>query len=157
METDFIQIALLEANTDDAYLIRKCNKDCLPVYYPSGVYNQFIDSSNYIVIVAKHDNTVIGYIIGENNENSIDRFHIISFGVLKEYRKNKIGTHLMNKIIILASKRFRHIRQISLYVMVSNKTAISFYKSIGFNIVKIMKNYYESFNQDGYLLIKEIY
>ena len=41
--------------------------------------------------------------------------------------------------------------------MLSNVIAIKFYKSVGFRVVKLMKNYYNSFNQDGYLLIKEIY
>ena len=117
MENDTVQIALLEANSTDAYLIRKCNKECLPVYYPPGIYNQFIESNDAIVLIAKHDDQVVGYIIGENNNNSIDRFHIISFGILEKYRKNKIGTYLMNKIINLAVNRFRHIRQISLYVI----------------------------------------
>lgn len=151
-----VQIILKEASSLDVYGIRQCNKNCLPVYYPYGYYNQVIDSENNIVLLAKNNDTVIGYIIGELSSDYPDRFHIISFAVLKEYRKNKIGTNLMNKIIEVAKKRFINLNKISLYVMISNISAIKFYESLDFKKEKLLKNYYQSFNQDGLLYIKHL-
>lgn len=151
-----INIVLKEATNDDVYGIRKCNMNCLPVYYPYGYYTSVIESNKYIVLVSKHDDNIVGYIIGEVSSEIPDRFHIISFSVQSKYRKNKIGTYLMNKIIELAQKRYFNINKISLYVMASNDIAIKFYLKVGFLKEKILKNYYESFNQDGYLLIKKL-
>ena len=150
-----INIILKEPNYKDVYSLRKCNKDCLPVYYPYGYYNNLIDSNKHIIIVAKHEEEVIGYIIGEASYEIADRFHIISFAILEKYRKNKVGTVLMNKIVYLAQKRYFNIKKISLYVMSSNEIAIKFYEKHGFVKYKILKNYYESFNQDGFLYIKQ--
>lgn len=149
-----LNIILKEPKYNDVYSLRKCNKDCLPVYYPYGYYNNLIDSNKHIIIVAKHEEEVIGYIIGEASYEIADRFHIISFGILEKYRKNKLGTTLMNKITYLAQKRYFNIKKISLYVMSSNEIAIKFYEKNGFVKYKILKNYYESFNQDGCLYMK---
>ena len=151
-----IQITLSEGKTSDVYELRKCNKDCLPVYYPYGFYNNVIDSNKNIVLLAKNKNNVIGYIIGELSDEIPERFHIISFGVKEQFRSKKIGTHLMKKIFELAPKRYFSVKKISLYVMANNNVAIKFYESIGFLKDKVMKNYYQSFNQDGYLYIKNI-
>jgi len=151
-----INIYLKEATISDVYGLRQCNKECLPVYYPYGYYNNVIESNKFIVIVAKHEDKIIGYIIGEASYEIPDRFHIISFGVKNKYRKNKIGTHLINKIIDIVPKRYFNIKRISLYVMASNDVAIKFYESTGFIKDQILKNYYESFNQDGYLYMKHL-
>jgi len=151
-----INIYLKEAVSSDVYSLRQCNKDCLPVYYPYGYYNNVIDSNKYIVIVAKHDEEVVGYIIGEASYEVTDRFHIISFGVKNKYRKNKIGTNLIKKIFDLVPNRYYNINRISLYVMASNDVAINFYESVGFVKEKLLKNYYQSFNQDGYLYMKNL-
>ena len=151
-----INIIIKEAIHKDVYELRQCNKACLPVYYPYGYYNQIIDSNRHIIIVAKHNEEVIGYIIGEASSDVPDRFHIISFGVKKEFRKQNIGSYLMNKIIEISEKRFFNIKRISLYVMASNQIAIKFYEKHGFFKQQILKKYYESFNQDGYLYIKNI-
>lgn len=156
MESKNIQIVIKEASIEDVYELRKCNKDCLPVYYPYGVYINFIESNKSIVLIAKYNNNIIGYIIGEINMEYSDRFHIISFGVCNKFRKNKIGTVLMNKIIEMVQKKYLNTTKISLYVMASNDIAINFYKSVGFKADKIMKNYYQSFNEDGYLYIKKL-
>jgi [ribosomal protein S18]-alanine N-acetyltransferase len=156
MESKSIQIVIKEAKNEDVYELRKCNKACLPVYYPYGAYTNFIESNKSIVLIAKCDNNVIGYVIGEINMEYPDRFHIISFGVCSKFRKNKIGTVLMNKIIEMVQKKYFSTTKISLYVMASNDVAINFYKSIGFKADKLMKNYYQSFNEDGYLFIKKL-
>lgn len=149
------QIILRLANNDDIYELRRCNKLCLPVYYPYNIYENFINSSNSIVIVMAMNKKIIGYIIGEKSEEVLDRFHIISFAVCKEFRKNKIGTLLMNKIISLAIYKYKYVKKISLYVMKTNEIARSFYEKLGFENTKLMKNYY-SFNEDGYLYMKNI-
>jgi ribosomal protein S18 acetylase RimI-like enzyme len=60
----------------------------------------------------------------------------------------------MNKIIEVAKKRFTNLNKISLYVMITNISAINFYESLNFKKEKLLKNYYQSFNQDGLLYIK---
>ena len=151
-----MQIILKEALKEESMLIRECNKKCLPVYYPLYIYRNYINSNKSIILIAKTEERVIGYIIGELSDEKPERFHIISFGVCQEYRKNKLGTILMNKIIKLAKLRYNKITKISLYVMKSNSIAIKFYKTIGFYEKLLLKNYYSSFNQDGYLYIKNL-
>jgi len=150
-----IKIILREAKIKDIYELRRCNKVCLPIYYPYDIYETFIKMDNIIVLVAMNGKEVIGYIIGENNEDQLDRIHIISFGVCENFRKKTIGTTLMNKIMEMASLKYKNVDKVSLYVMKSNTIARKFYEKNGFKKNKLMKNYY-SFNEDGYLYIKNI-
>jgi len=143
-----------EADINDIYEIRKCNKSSLIIYYPYNIYKLFINNSNKIVLVSHINENICGYIMGEH-KNKTNKFHIFSFAVYKKYRRNKIGTNLINKIIDLSLKRYDGIKNISLYVMLSNKEAISFYEKNGFTKNKLIKDYYSS-GSDAYVYTKNI-
>lgn len=90
-------------------------------------------------LVAQIGDYVVGYILFWIVEE--DRGHIISLAVDQNYKRQKIGSKLINT----AMARFIdfNIYKITLEVKTHNKEAVDFYKSIGFKIDRKISNYYE--------------
>lgn len=90
-------------------------------------------------LVAQIGNYVVGYILFWIVEE--DRGHIISLAVDQNYKRQKIGSKLINTAIA----RFAsfNIFKITLEVKTQNKEAFDFYKAIGFKIDKKVSKYYE--------------
>ena len=90
-------------------------------------------------LVAQIKNYVVGYILfWISDENS---GHIISLAVDQDYKRQKIGSKLINSAIY-AFANF-NIFKITLELRAENKEAFDFYKSFGFKLTKKVLNYYE--------------
>lgn len=126
------------AKLEDVEELVRCNKDNLPVYYDKDEYTYFInDASTFYVLVAIVNNMVIGYLLGEYQDNN--NFHILSFAIDENYRRAKAGTKLFNYLLFS-----NMLKTISLYVHLENKGAIIFYMRTGFRIVEKVDDYYKN-------------
>lgn len=141
----------------DIYSLYECNKRNLPLFYSPDEYFFIMFSSNFDIMIIrdpKNNNKIIGYILGKIEK---DNYHILSFGIDKEYRRNGLGSLLIKETI----KKFTgKVQTISLYVHTENKTALQFYENTGFKIIKLMKDYYQgsldSISQDAYFMQKRL-
>lgn len=99
--------------------------------------------------VCKEKENVLGYIvfwsIGEEG-------NIMNIAVKKEYRGIGIGKMLLNYIIEFS--RERNIKQIFLEVREKNLIAKKLYRSLGFKINQIRKNFYG--NENGIVMVKTL-
>ena len=140
------------ASIFDVNSISNCNENCLPLSYSPIEYIFYILSPFHEVFTLKKDNEVIGYAVGNYNDNN---FHIMSIGVLDKFRGNGYGNKLMSCIITHIKK---YVENISLYVNAGNTVAINFYQKHGFKIVGDLKNYYKAvpgkINKNGYLMTR---
>lgn len=102
-------------------------------------------------LVAQHDNIVVGYIIFWIRYE--DEGHIISLAVDEKYRKKNMGRELVGYAIDIFTKC--DVREIKLEVRIENKGARKFYKKIGFEEKKVLKNYYED-GEDAVIMRKEV-
>jgi len=82
----------------------------------------------------------------------MDEGHITNIAVEPSYRRMKIGSRLMEKIIETA--RDNGVRALTLEVRKSNAAAISMYEKLGFRIEGIRKNYYSDTHEDAYIMWK---
>ncbi len=80
--------------------------------------------------------------------------HVISIAVLQEYRKKGIGTALL-KEAISKMKSLYNTEAVYLEVRVTNYDAISLYKKMGFEEVRIIKEYYRD-GEDAYVMVKKL-
>lgn len=101
-------------------------------------------------IVAENEKKIIGYTIGQLRNNCGE---IVSLAVDPGWRQRGIGTKLTNFLI----DRFKekNVKEIFLHVRTGNESAISFYKNVGFKILKTIKNYYQN-SDDAFLMKKGI-
>jgi [ribosomal protein S18]-alanine N-acetyltransferase len=65
--------------------------------------------------------------------------HLISIGVLQEYRRRKVATSLIRALLVQFGSR---IRELWLEVNIANEEAVKFYEGFGFRGVMIIENYY---------------
>lgn len=90
-------------------------------------------------LIAEEDGYVIGYVmfwIKYENQG-----HIISIAVDKNYRRKKVGTHLLVKAISLLS--LLNLDTIYLEVNENNTAAVEFYKTFNFKVDRVVPGYYE--------------
>ena len=75
---------------------------------------------------------------------------IVNIAVLPQYRRHGVGKCLLQHIIQEA--KVRGVRILSLEVRKSNYAAIELYKSFGFQIITMRKQYYED-KEDAILMV----
>jgi ribosomal-protein-alanine N-acetyltransferase len=102
--------------------------------------NTIMESIDYdITIVAVNDaDTVLGYIIGVNNYDTID---IISIAVDEKHKRRGIAENLLRKIIG-ENGEF----DFWLEVRENNAPAIALYEKIGFLKIGVRKGFYREYN-----------
>ncbi|MCC5896120.1 MAG: ribosomal protein S18-alanine N-acetyltransferase [Alkalibacterium sp.] len=73
--------------------------------------------------------------------------HITNIATIPEYQNKGIATYLLREIIKIAEKE--DIKEVTLEVRVSNKTAQSLYSTLGFEKGHIKKGYYANDHEDA--------
>lgn len=118
-----------------------CFCDCK---YSLSQLNSFFNSGDYKIIVARSDKVLCAYLIIHIS----DKIDIEKIYVDPNYRKQNIGTKLLNEI-----DKLNLNRKIILEVNENNTTAINFYKKNGFKQISIRKNYYK--NGDNAIILEK--
>lgn len=143
----------------DIYALYECNKRNLPLFYSPDEYFFIMFSTNFDIMIIRdpnNNNKIIGYILGKIDKDK-DNYHILSFGIDKEYRRKGLGSLLIKEAI----KKFTgKVHTMSLYVHTENKTALQFYENTGFKIIELIKDYYQgslnTISQDAYFMQKRL-
>lgn len=108
--------------------------------------DSFSYSGNYY-LVAWEDNRIVGFIglmaVGEEAD-------ITNVAVLPSYRKKKIGSALVIRMLELAKEE--EIHKIMLEVRASNEAAIRLYEKYGFQFLCKRKNYYKKPIEDANIM-----
>ncbi len=94
-----------------------------------------------------------GYLIARRIGKELE---ILSLGVDKSNRRLGLAKKMLSKLLNIEKKN--KPKRILLEVSVENKIAIKFYKSSGFNICNLRKNYYSDRNKriSAYTMAKDI-
>ena len=102
---------------------------------------------NCIVMVAEHDDQVVGFMIYELNKN---RIQVLNFAVARDFRRRGVGTQMVAKLIgkLSAQRRTR----IAMEVRETNLAAQLFFRTAGFRAVSVLRNFYDDTPEDAYLM-----
>ena len=102
---------------------------------------------NCIGMVAEQGEKVVGFMIYELHKSKL---HILNFAVHPTWRRNRIGSQMVAKLV---SKLSSHRRtRISLAVRERNLAAQLFFRSQGFRAVRVLRAYYEDSGEDAFLM-----
>jgi len=77
------------------------------------------------------------------------RGHIISIAVLPEHQRRGIGTALAKEA--MTGMRVHKAKECYLEVRVSNTPAVNLYKKLGFEVSRVVHNYYAD-GEDAYIM-----
>ncbi len=113
----------------------KCFKDP----YPPSLLNRLRAMHPDGFLVAEADGKVVGYVIGVIRWGATG--HILAIGVDPPYRKQNIGSALMERII--GRLRAKGAKLVRLEVRKSNHEAQQFYLKLGFRQREEIPYYYE--------------
>jgi ribosomal-protein-alanine N-acetyltransferase len=102
---------------------------------------------NCIGMVAELNEIVVGFMIYELHKN---RLHILNFAVHRDYRRNGVGTAMVEKLVGKLSQQRRS--RILLEVRETNLPAQLFFREVGFQAVSVLRDYYEDTDEDAYVM-----
>jgi ribosomal protein S18 acetylase RimI-like enzyme len=135
--------------------LKQLNNLSLPVRYQSGFYLRIINHLRYGRFAYFND-IIVGAITWkydhckETDERGV---YIMTINVLDAYKRNKIGSQLLQELIRL-HKNMKEIKYIYLHVQVCNEIAKNFYLKNGFEIAKTIENYYTDIEPKGAYYLK---
>lgn len=108
-------------------------------FWSSDTLRNELNNSNSHYIVAKQNENIVGF---AGIWKSVDDIHITNIVVKKDFRKNGIGSLLLQKLILLTKSL--EYKQLTLEVNSSNIPAIQLYSKFGFKNLGIRKKYYNN-------------
>lgn len=96
---------------------------------------------------AKKYSVMVGFMIYEFNKFGI---HVLSFAVHPDWRRQGIGTQMINKLIAkLSPQKFKRI---ILKVAETNLPAQLFLRKCGFRAINVLHKYYYYTSEDAYIM-----
>ena len=126
------------ARQSDLDIISCIEDDSFSEPYPTSLLARLLHDHPLSFLVAEvQPGTVVGYSVASEES---DILHLISIGVLREYRRRGVGTAL---ILALISNARSDVRGVRLEVKQGNTDAIRLYEDLGFRKVDLIQNYYE--------------
>ncbi|MBO3841524.1 MAG: ribosomal protein S18-alanine N-acetyltransferase [Candidatus Brockarchaeota archaeon] len=143
-------IVIEEATEQDLEAIMNIEKSSFPEYpYSIEIFKTLLKDYGRYFLVSRSGSVVVGYICGRIFRGKFGE--IVSIAVIPNFRRKEIGRKLMVEL----ESRFKNdgIKFTRLEVSVRNTVAIKFYGSLGYEIVKLTKNYYPD-GSDALTLIK---
>lgn len=143
-----LQVRIFQPN-DMFSVIKLANKSLTEQYSPS-LFNYFYETFPQAFIVAEQHHKIIGFIVGVKITQ--DTARILMLAVSEKYRRQNIGSMLLNKFFEKTLEE--HIKQISLEVRVGDEKAIKFYQKHGFKITDEIQKFYQN-GEDAYLMRKK--
>jgi ribosomal-protein-alanine N-acetyltransferase len=105
---------------------------------------------NSYFFTAKIYNNVVGY---AGIWLVKDEAHIVNIAVHPEFRRLRIGSMLLQKLLRLAKQK--GVRDVTLEVGATNKEAICFYEKFGFIYVSCRKRYYSN-GEDALIMWRKV-
>jgi ribosomal-protein-alanine N-acetyltransferase len=102
---------------------------------------------NCIGMVAEQDDLVVGFMIYELHKN---RLHILNFAVNERFRRQGVGTAMVDKLIGKLSHERRN--RIMLEIRDSNLGGQLFFKNQGFKAISVLRDFWVDSHEDAYLL-----
>lgn len=114
------------------------------------ILEEDLNKDNYIYLVAKINDDIVGYI---GISHILEIADIISIVVSKNYTNLGIASLMLNEIFKICNEK--NIKKILLEVRKSNIAAQSLYEKHDFKKISVRKKYYDNI-EDAYIYEKEL-
>jgi ribosomal-protein-alanine N-acetyltransferase len=98
-----------------------------------------------IGMVAERGESIVGFMIYELRKNGL---HLLNFAVHPSARRSGVGTQMIQRLIQKMEAHRR--RSITLLLRESNLPAQLFFRTMGFQAVRLLRRYYPDTGEDAY-------
>ena len=116
--------------------------------WPEEEFLYWLRQKNIYGMTAEFDDWVIGFVIYQFRQTS---FQLLNLAVSGAYRHRGVGSLIVSKLakrLCCRSQRTRIVTE----VRETNLPALSFFRSLGFHAVSILRGYYSDTSEDAYLM-----
>lgn len=145
------QYSIRQAGLSDLDTLINLENQILGMWTRQMIAADLSDTRKEIYILSTDKGEAMGYIdVWYGYENDC---HVLSFGMMERYRKQGMGSTLINHIIETA--KIRNLSFISLEVKTDNANAIQLYKKFDFEELGYRKNYYQD-GSDALVMMLEL-
>ena len=142
-ETVRIEIGRRRHIADIIDIERKGYEGLTPWGY-SALETDMLRSNKSLYFIVYHKQTPIAF-LGSRLENR--DIHITNVAVIPDWQMQGIGKYLLEQLVHVA--KVEHATSLSLEVRVSNVKAQALYSKMGFETIRLKKNYYHGDNEDA--------
>ena len=139
------------AEKTDILKIAAAEKEIFSQPLSEGDVAGFLCNPLFTVMIAENKHRFAGYAVFYT---LCGQSELITFAVLPEFRRQKIGEELMAEIITRC--KALSVKKILLEVRESNLPAIRLYEKKGFAQIAIRQNFYEKPPENGLTMYKEL-
>jgi ribosomal-protein-alanine N-acetyltransferase len=125
------------ATRSDLEAICGIEEDSFSDPYPQLLLSRLLrEHTNRFLVAEVSSRKLVGYCVCSKDGALA---HLVSIGVLREYRKRGVGSALIQTLLAEIGPR---VRELWLEVNAANEEAIRFYEGFDFRKVMIIENYY---------------
>ncbi|KRX00195.1 Acyl-CoA N-acyltransferase [Pseudocohnilembus persalinus] len=151
-----LDIQFGEVNLKNYEQLKQLNDVTFPVKYSYGFYGKVLTYQKYSKLAFFNDILIGAMTVRQEERNGEQTAYILTIGVLEAYKRHKVGTQLMEKLLEEV-KEDPSIKAIYLHMQVNNESGLAFYKKFGFEINETLTNYYQDIQPaDCYILKKKL-
>lgn len=105
-----------------------------------------------IGMVAEYNHRIIGFMVYELHKAKL---HVLKFAVDPEFRRQKVGAQMVEKLVDKLSQQRRN--EIVIEVRETNLGAQLFFKKMKFRAVKVLHNHYDDTTEDAFVMRYYLY
>lgn len=131
--------------------IAELEKDCFNIPWSKNSFAKELKNDIATYIVAVDGERVVGY---GGFWQVINEAHITNIAVSADYRRQGIGTEILNKLTEEAEKK--EMIGLTLEVRQRNQAAKNLYMKMGFKLEGVRKEYYSDTKEDALIMWKYI-
>jgi ribosomal-protein-alanine acetyltransferase len=142
-------VVIRHVQPQDLFSIIKIAYETLPEQYNSSIFTTFYETFPQGFFIAEDYHKIIGFLVGIKTSNTTAK--ILMLSVKKKYRKQKIGSALIQKF--LQEMTYHHLQSVDLEVRTTNTIAIIFYKKHKFEIIEKLSGFYNN-REDAYSMMR---
>ena len=135
----------------DIFSVIKIAHESLPEQYNPVIFNRFYETFPEGFLVVDENHKIIGFAIAIKISSTEAKIPMFAISKLK--RRKGIGSALLIQLLEELSKHY--IKHVELEVRTKNKTATSFYKKHGFDIIDTLSAFYQN-GEDAHIMKKRI-
>lgn len=151
-----VRFNIRDYRTEDFQILYQIDQTC----FPPGIAYSRLELTHYMklrgafTLVAetkRKSPEIAGFIVAQRHPKGMG--HIITIDTVKQFRRDGLGTFLMNA----AEEQLKQVGcdAIFLEVAVDNMPAIRFYKKLGYFVLKTLPRYYPN-KLDAFLMAKRL-
>ena len=143
---------LRDSAPPDFDTLYQVDQQCYPpgIAYSRRTLRTFLRMPGAVCRVAERDASIGGFILGVFESSAA---HIITLDVLKELRRQGLGTVLLEDLESIFAAR--GVARVELETAVNNAPAVAFWKSRGYRTVGVLERYYLD-RIDAYWMVKTL-